>query len=202
MLREALIVIDVQNDFCAGGALAVTEGDSVIPVINRLIDRHRHVVLTQDWHPSAHASFASNHSGKALYDTVTMACGNQVLWPDHCVMGTHGAAFHPELNTAPARLVLRKGCNPDVDSYSAFFENDCTTQTGLAGYLKEHGVDRLALCGIATDFCVMYSALDAIRLGFQTRVASDACLAIDLDGSLDRAIGEMRCNGVELLLSS
>lgn len=200
--KEALIVVDVQNDFCAGGALAVTADDAIIAAVNRLIGRYRHVILTQDWHAPDHGSFASNHVDKVPYDTITLPYGPQILWPDHCIRGTKGADFHPLLQTSTAALVLRKGCDPAVDSYSAFFENDRQTQTGLGAYLKERGVERLTLCGLATDFCVAYSALDAVRYGFQTRVVLGACQAIDINGSLDEALRHMQSNGVELTLST
>jgi len=202
MLKEALIVIDVQNDLCVGGTLAIMEEDSVFPAINRLIDHHRHIILTQDWHTPDHVSFASNHAGKVPYNTITMPYGEQILWPDHCVMNTNGAAFHPGLNTAPAGLILRKGCNSGIGSHSAFFESDRSTQTGLAGYLKERGMERLIFCGLATDFCVACSAIDAIFCGFQARVVLDACRAIDLEGSFDKALKKMQKNGIELTLSA
>ncbi|MDB6452638.1 bifunctional nicotinamidase/pyrazinamidase [Falsirhodobacter sp. 20TX0035] len=194
---DALIVIDVQNDFCPGGGLAVTGGDAVVPRINAMMAGFPVRVLTQDWHPAGHSSFASHH-GRAPYGTVDMPYGPQVLWPDHCVQGTAGADFHPDLNTDAADLILRKGFRPAIDSYSAFFENDRTTPTGLEGYLRTRGVTRVTLAGLATDFCVAFSALDAARLGFATRVAMGACRAIDLNGSLEEAAGRMRAAGVEL----
>lgn len=200
-MADALIVIDVQNDFCPGGALAVPEGDAVVPTINRLQERFETVVLTQDWHPSDHGSFASSH-GAEQFSTTRMAYGEQVLWPDHCVQGTEGAAFHPGLETKRAQLVIRKGFRVEIDSYSAFFENDRTTVTGLAGYLRERGVRRLTLAGLALDFCVAYSALDAVRLGFQVCVVEDACRAIDLDGSLAARMAEMGDAGVRIVASS
>ena len=157
---QALLVIDVQNDFCPGGALPVPEGDAVVPVINDLIQRFDHVLHTQDWHPAGHQSFASSHPEHAPYDTIAVEYGEQVLWPDHCVQGTEGAAFHPDLNTTSTELIIRKGFRPTVDSYSAFYENDGATRTGLAGYLRERSIDTLYLCGLATDFCVKWSALD------------------------------------------
>lgn len=196
---HALIVIDVQNDFCPGGALAVAEGDAVVAPINAMLGEFAVRVLTQDWHPADHASFADNHPGAAPFSVTQMPYGPQVLWPRHCVQGTAGAAFHPGLRTDPADLVIRKGFRPEIDSYSAFFENDRTTPTGLDGYLRSRGVTRLTLAGLATDFCVAYSALDAARLGFAVTVRLDACRAIDLDGSLAAALAEMRAAGVTLL---
>ena len=197
---DALIVVDVQNDFCPGGALAVPEGDAVVPVINRLQQRFATVVLTQDWHPADHRSFASQH-GAEPFGTVEMAYGTQVLWPDHCVQGTGGAALHPGLATDRAVLLIRKGFRPGIDSYSAFFENDRKTVTGLAGYLRERGIGAVTLAGLATDFCVGYSALDAVRLGFRVRVVEDACRAIDLQGSLAAMLAEMRGAGVGIVRS-
>jgi nicotinamidase/pyrazinamidase len=196
MADEALIVIDVQNDFCPGGSLAVAGGDQILPLINEMIGRFDHVVMTQDWHPADHSSFASKHAGKQPYDTVTMPYGEQTLWPDHCVQGSGGAAFHPALKWAKAELVLRKGYHREIDSYSAFFENDRTTPTGLAGYLRERGIGQITLVGIATDFCVAYSALDAVGQGFDVTVRLDACRAIDLGGSLERMIDKMKAAGV------
>jgi nicotinamidase/pyrazinamidase len=183
-----LIVTDVQNDFCPGGALAVERGDEVIPLINHLIASHDHVVLTQDWHPADHLSFASQHPDRRPFETITLPYGPQTLWPDHCVQGTDGANFHLGLHWTKAELVLRKGFRREVDSYSVFFENDHTTPTGLGGYLKERGLKHVVLCGLATDYCVGYSALDARRLGFAATVVEPACRAIDLQGSL----GEMK----------
>ncbi len=194
----ALIVIDVQNDFCPGGALAVGDGHAVVPVINGLIDLFDHVILTQDWHPADHSSFASGHDGGEPFDTIDLHYGAQTLWPDHCVQGTAGADFHGDLAWDKAQLVLRKGFRPGIDSYSAFFENDRETSTGLNGYLKERGLRKLVLTGLATDFCVAYSALDAVRLGFETTVVLDGCRAIDLDGSLDAALAQMGGAGVVL----
>lgn len=195
---EALIVIDVQNDFCPGGALAVAGGDEIIGRINGLMDDFPTVVFTQDWHPADHASFAANHPGAAPFSLTQMPYGPQVLWPTHCVQGTGGAAFHPGLRTDPAQLVIRKGFRPQIDSYSAFFENDQSTPTGLDGYLRSRGVTRLTLVGLATDYCVAYSALDAVRLGFTATVLEGACRAIDLDGSLADARDKMRAVGVAL----
>ncbi len=196
---EALLVIDIQNDFCPGGALAVADGDAVVPGVNALMDDFATVVLTQDWHPADHSSFASRHPGAEALQTVQMPYGTQVLWPDHCVQGSDGAAFHPGLRTGPAQLILRKGFRRDLDSYSAFFENDRRTPTGLAGYLRDRGITGLTLTGLATDFCVAWSALDAAGLGFSTSVRTDLCRAIDLDGSLAAALDRMRAAGVTIL---
>jgi nicotinamidase/pyrazinamidase len=193
---EALIVIDVQNDFCPGGALAVADGDVIIPRINTLMDEFVVKVLTQDWHPANHASFAANHPGAAPFSVTQMPYGDQVLWPTHCVQGTPGAAFHRDLRTDPANLILRKGFRSGIDSYSAFFENDRTTPTGLEGYLRSRGVNRLTLVGLATDFCVAHSAIDAVRLGFDVLLLEGACRAIDLNGSLEDAKATMLDAGV------
>ncbi len=195
---SVLIIIDVQNDFCPGGALAVPGGDEVVAPINALIERFEHVVLTQDWHPDDHSSFAARHEGKEPFGTTEMAYGTQTLWPDHCVQGTSGAEFHADLDVTKAQLIIRKGFRAHIDSYSAFFENDRDTPTGLAGYLRERGYDKVVLAGLATDFCVGHSALDAARLGFKTTVVMDACRAIDLDGSLAAAVAQMRDAGVVL----
>jgi len=193
---DVLVIVDVQNDFCPGGALAVPDGDAVVALANRLGQGFTNVVLTQDWHPPGHLSFASSHAGKSPYDTVQAPYGTQVLWPDHCVQGTDGAAFHPGLDIGHAALVVRKGFRPEIDSYSAFFENDGATPTGLAGALRERGLARVFLCGLATDFCVHYSALDARAQGFETVVVADACRAIDLGGSLASAMAAMKAAGV------
>lgn len=198
---EVLVIVDVQNDFCPGGALAVGDGDAVVPVINRLAGRFPHRVLTQDWHPAGHQSFASHHAGKAPFETVEVAYGTQVLWPDHCIQGTPGAAFHADLATDGSELILRKGFRPEIDSYSAFFENDHATATGLAGYLRERGFSKVWLAGLATDFCVKWSALDAVAQGFETAVITDACRGIDLDGSMAAAMAEMTAAGVTLVES-
>jgi nicotinamidase/pyrazinamidase len=198
MAEEALIVIDVQNDFCPGGALAVADGDAIVPIVNRMIQSAPHVILTQDWHPAGHSSFASRHEGKSPFETIEMEYGTQTLWPDHCVQGTKGAAFHPDLDWTRAELIVRKGFRPAIDSYSAFFENDRETPTGLGGYLKERGICNLTLVGLATDFCVAYSALDASKLGFSVTVALEACRAIDLGGSLAAMTDEMKKAGVVL----
>ncbi|MCB6177737.1 bifunctional nicotinamidase/pyrazinamidase [Rhodobacter sp. Har01] len=195
---EALIVIDVQNDFCPGGALAVAEGDAVVPRINALMLEFATIVLTQDWHPVTHSSFAINHPGAEPFSLTSMPYGPQVLWPTHCVIGTTGAAFHPDLRSDPAQMILRKGFRPRIDSYSAFFENDRTTATGLEGYLKSRGVKAVTLVGLATDYCVAFSAMDAARLGFAVTVLEDACRAIDLNGSLAAARQQMQAAGVEL----
>lgn len=198
-MRKALIVIDVQNDFCPGGALAVPEGDQIVAPINDLMAEFDAVILTQDWHPAGHSSFASSHAGKAPYEMVDMPYGQQVLWPDHCVQGSQGAEFHASLNTTRADLILRKGYNPEIDSYSAFFENDQTTPTGLDGYLRTRGISDLTMVGLATDFCVNFSAVDAAKLGYQVAVRTDLCRAIDLDGSLTAAQDAMGSAGVSLL---
>lgn len=192
----ALVVVDVQNDFCPGGALAVADGDAVVPLVNRIARRFGVRVYTQDWHAPDHRSFATSHPGAAPFSTAEMSYGLQVLWPDHCVQGTPGADFHPELDLEPADLILRKGFRPHVDSYSAFFENDRATPTGLAGYLRERGVASIWLAGLATDFCVNYSALDAARLGFRVTLLEDACREIDLDGSHAAALSAMAGAGV------
>ena len=195
---NALIVIDVQNDFCPGGLLAVADGDAIIPRINGLMRDFPVRVLTQDWHPADHSSFAANHPGAAAFSVVDMPYGPQVLWPVHCVQGSTGAQFHANLLTDPADLVIRKGFRSAIDSYSAFFENDHTTPTGLEGYLRNKGVTDVTLVGLATDFCVAYSALDAARLGFGVTVLEGACRAIDLHGSLAEARGLMQAAGIIL----
>ena len=200
--NDVLIVVDVQNDFCPGGALAVPGGGEVVPLANRLGRLFPNVVLTQDWHPAGHLSFASSHKAKSPYETIDMPYGPQVLWPDHCVQETEGAAFHGDLDLGRAALVIRKGFRPAIDSYSAFFENDHETPTGLAGYLRERGLERVFLCGLATDFCVHYSALDAKGEGFETVVIEDACRAIDLEGSLDAAMAAMGEAGVTITPSA
>lgn len=197
----ALIVIDVQNDFCPGGALAVTEGDAVVPVANRLMQRFDHVVLTQDWHPDDHSSFAANNPGRDAFSLIDMPYGPQVLWPVHCVQGTAGATFHKDLETDRASLIIRKGYRSEIDSYSAFFENDHTTSTGLAGYLRERAVEHLVMVGLATDFCVRFSAVDAAKLGFKVTLLEDGCRAIDLDGSLAAARAELTEHGITVTTS-
>ncbi len=194
--NDVLIVIDVQNDFCPGGALAVPRGDEVVPIVNRLAARFRNVVLTQDWHPRGHFSFASSHSGKKPYETIAAPYAPQVLWPDHCVQGTPGAAFHPALQIPHAALPLRKGMDRTIDSYSAFYENDRKTPTGLNGYLRERGLTRVFLAGLAFDFCVRYSAEDASREGFAVFVIEDACRGIDVDGSVAATRASLAALGV------
>jgi len=195
---SALIVIDVQNDFCPGGALAVPEGDVIVPGINALMAEAEAVVLTQDWHPAGHSSFASQHAGQDPYGLIDMPYGPQVLWPDHCVIGSEGAAFHKDLTTDRAEMVIRKGFRRAIDSYSAFFENDHKTPTGLEGYLRTRGISTLTMVGLATDFCVAFSAIDAARLGFDVTVRMDLCRAIDLNGSLATAKQDMAQAGVTL----
>lgn len=198
MAGHALIVVDVQKDFCPGGALAVGGGDEVVPIINRLIERFDHVVLTQDWHPAGHSSFASSHPGREPYSSIMMPYGEQTLWPDHCIQGSGGAAFHEGLVWTKAELVVRKGWDPAIDSYSAFYENDRRTPTGLAGYLRDRGIGEVTLAGLATDFCVGFSALDAASHGFDVTVIMEACRAIDLSGSLAAMTQRMRQAGVTL----
>ena len=197
-MSKALIVIDVQNDFCPGGALAVPGGDEIVGPINALMGEFQTVILTQDWHPAGHSSFASSHDGKSPYETTEMPYGTQVLWPDHCVQGSSGAEFHADLNLTRADMIIRKGFNPAIDSYSAFFENDQSTPTGLDGYLRTRGISELVMVGLATDFCVNFSALDAAKLGYQVTVQLDLCRAIDLDGSLAAAKDAMQAAGVTL----
>ncbi len=198
-MTQALIVIDVQNDFCPGGALAVAEGDQIVSGINALMHNFDTIVLTQDWHPADHTSFAGNHPGAAPFSMVEMPYGPQVLWPHHCVQGSHGAQFHPALHTDPAHLILRKGFRTAIDSYSAFFENDRNTPTGLHGYLTTRGVRDLVLVGLATDYCVAYSALDAVALGYNAAVRMDLCRAIDLNASLAEMTAQMQTAGVALI---
>jgi nicotinamidase/pyrazinamidase len=197
--REVLLIVDVQNDFCPGGALAVEQGDVVVEPINRLAANFAHVVLTQDWHPPDHRSFASAHPGRKPFDRIEMSYGSQTLWPDHCVQGTPGAAFHAGLANAKAELILRKGFRRDIDSYSSFFENDKRTATGLGGYLRERGLRHVHIVGLATDYCVAWSALDARDLGFDVTVHLAACRAIDLEGSYVSALSRMRQAGVQLI---
>jgi nicotinamidase/pyrazinamidase len=194
---DLLLVIDVQNDFCRDGRLAVADGDDVVPVVNRLAQRFEHMVLTQDWHPPGHSSFATSHPGRAAFESIEMPYGQQTLWPDHCVQGTPGAGFHPALETERAELVIRKGFRTGIDSYSAFHENDRRTPTGLAGYLRERNLQRIFLVGLATDYCVHYSAIDARRLGFDVVVIEAGCRAIDLAGSLAAAWSGMLEAGVQ-----
>lgn len=198
MTDHALVVIDVQNDFCPGGALAVEGGDEIVPIVNRMIAEYPHVILTQDWHPAGHSSFASSHEGMSPFETIEMPYGPQTLWPDHCVQGTRGAHFHPDLVWTRGEIVIRKGFRKPIDSYSAFYENDHTTPTGLGGYLKERGLRAVTMVGLATDFCVAFSALDARKLGLEVTVRLEACRAIDLNGSLDVMLGKMEKAGVVL----
>lgn len=195
---DVLVVIDVQNDFCPGGSLAVPDGDAIVPLVNELARQFDHVVLTQDWHPRGHSSFASTHPGRNVFETTELAYGSQTLWPDHCVQGTQGADFHPNLVVTGSELILRKGFRRDIDSYSAFYENDRKTRTGLAGYLRERGLTQLYMCGLALDYCVGWSALDGRREGFDVTVVENACRAIDLAGSLEAAKSAMRQAGVKL----
>lgn len=197
-MSQALIVIDVQKDFCPGGALAVPQGDMIVGPINAMMAEADAVILTQDWHPAGHSSFASSYEGKSPYDMIEMPYGAQVLWPDHCVQGRKGARFHAGLQVDHADLIIRKGNNPQIDSYSAFFENDQTTPTGLEGYLRTRGIDEVVMVGLALDFCVNFSAVDAAKLGFKTVVREDLCRAIDLDGSLEVARAGMQAAGVRL----
>jgi len=198
MAGEALVVIDLQNDFCPGGALAVDGGDEIVPVVNRLIGDFEHVLLTQDWHPAGHSSFASTHPGKNPFETVEMPYGTQTLWPDHCIQGTSGAMFHPKLVWNKGEIVIRKGFRKAIDSYSAFYENDHATPTGLGGYLKERGIGKLTLVGLATDFCVAFSAIDARKHGLDVTVRLDACRGIDLGGSMATMTERMKEAGVTL----
>jgi nicotinamidase/pyrazinamidase len=197
MSDACLILVDIQNDFMPNGALAVPRGDEIVPLVNRIAPQFHWVVAAQDWHPPGHASFASAHPGKKPFETIRLPYGDQVLWPDHCVQGTQGAAFHRDLSLAPAELVVRKGYRPEVDSYSVFVEADRKTSTGLAGWLHEVGIRKLWFAGLATDFCVLWSTLDACAAGFEATLIEDACRAIDLDGSLDAAWNEMRAAGVK-----
>ena len=197
-MEQALIIVDVQNDFCPGGALAVAGGDEVVPLINELSKGFDHIILTQDWHPAGHSSFASSHKGRRPFETIMMPYGDQTLWPDHCIQGSDGAAFHPWLDWTKAELVVRKGFHMGIDSYSTFYENDRKTPTGLAGYLGERRIGHVTLAGLATDYCVAYSALDAISHGFKVTVRLDCCRAIDLGGSLQKMLGKMKDAGVRL----
>jgi nicotinamidase/pyrazinamidase len=197
--RDVLIVVDVQNDFCTGGALAVPGGEKVVPAINRIAERFENVVLTQDWHPQDHISFASNHAHKRPYDAIESSYGAQVLWPDHCVQGSAGAQFHRGLETSRASLVLRKGMRRDIDSYSALYENDKATSTGLAGYLRERGLQTLFFAGLAFDFCVRYSAQDARKAGFDAVVIEEACRGIDLDGSVASTHRSLKSLGIPVV---
>lgn len=198
----ALVLIDIQNDFCPGGALAVDKGDEIVEISNKIQEQFKIKIITQDWHPSTHKSFASNHEGKEPLSTVEMFYGQQVLWPNHCIQGTEGSKFHSKLITDSADLIIRKGFRPEIDSYSAFFENDQKTPTGLDGYLKSRGVNKIYLCGLALDFCVYFSAIDGAELGYNVNVVQDACRAIDLDGSLEKSLNDMKSKGVKLLSTS
>jgi len=200
--QSALIVVDIQNGFTPGGHLAVADSDQIIPLVNQLAQKFQHVVLTQDWHPADHISFAENHAGKHAFETIQLDYGTQVLWPSHCVQGTHDAELHPNLNIPHAQLIIRKGWHTNLDSYSAFLEADQTTTTGLAGYLREAGITIVYVVGIATDFCVAWTAMDAVKLGFKTYVIEDATAPIDLNGSLQQAWETMQALGVIRLQSS
>lgn len=198
---KALLIVDVQNDFCPGGALAVPDGNTIIPVINKLIDKFDAVIQTQDWHPAGHSSFASSHQGKDPYETIEVDYGTQVLWPDHCVQGSKGAEFHPNLNTTKTQVIIRKGFRKEIDSYSTFYENDQETPTGLTGYLRERGIIDLYTVGLATDFCVKWSVLDGIDEGFNMHIVKDVVEGIDLEGSLEQAWKEMKEKGADVVSS-
>ncbi len=200
--HDVLLVVDVQNDFCPGGALAVPEGDAVIPLIHRIAPLFHHIILTQDWHPAGHSSFATRHPGKRAFEQIELSYGTQTLWPDHCVQGSRGAEFHPKLRLPQVEMILRKGFRREIDSYSAFFENDRATPTGVFGYLKERVLTRVFLAGLAYYYCVGYSALDARRLGLPAVVIGDACRAIDLNGSVERMEAEFAVAGVDVVESS
>lgn len=198
---DALLAVDLQNDFCPGGTLEIAGGDEIVPVVNALAQKFAHVLLTQDWHPPAHISFASAHPGAKPYQTIAAPYGPQTLWPDHCVQGSHGAEFHPDLDLSAAELILRKGFRPEIDSYSAFLENDKKTTTGLAGYLRERGIRRIFLAGLAYDYCVRFSAVDAVRLGFPAIVIEDACRSVGLPGSIESTHREFAESGVTRIRS-
>ena len=200
--NTALILIDIQNDFCPGGALEVGEGNEIVEIANKLQEKFRVKIATQDWHPPNHTSFASNHLDKLPFSTTEMFYGTQVLWPDHCIQGKKGAEFHPKLITNSTDLIIRKGFRTEIDSYSAFFDNDHKTSTGLGGYLKARGINSIYLCGLALDFCVYFSAIDGVNLDLEVNVIKDACRAIDLDGSLEMAINDMKNKGVNLITSN
>ncbi|TVQ35619.1 MAG: bifunctional nicotinamidase/pyrazinamidase [Spirochaetaceae bacterium] len=204
LVRSAMIVVDVQRDFCPGGALAVDQGDQVVPVINALAPRVAYVAATKDWHPAGHVSFASSHSGKKPFDSVELADGtSQILWPDHCVQATPGSEFQPDLDTRPLDVILHKGANPRLDSYSAFFENDKRTSTGLVHLLRGNGFDTLLICGLATDVCVFFTAMDARKLGFSVYVVEDACRGVDVpSGSVQNALTELRSAGCQIVHSA
>lgn len=195
---KTLLIVDLQNDFCKNGALEVPDANSIVPLVNRLIDSFDNIIQTQDWHPAGHHSFASSHDSKEPYDSVEMDYGTQVLWPDHCVQGTHGGDFHPDLNTDKTQVIIRKGFRKKIDSYSTFYENDHTTKTGLTGYLRDRGITDLYTVGLATDFCVKWSVLDGIKEGFTMNIVEDAVKGIDLDGSLEAAWDEMKDAGVNI----
>lgn len=199
---RVLVVVDVQNDFCPGGALAVNNGNKVVSKINRLMDSFKFVVATQDWHPVDHKSFASNHEDKNIYDTVEIKGVQQVLWPDHCIQGSLGADFHPDLNTDAFNIIIRKGTNKNIDSYSGFYENDRKTATGLDGIMQNHGVRRVYVAGLATDYCVFYTAMDAIDLGYAAYLITDACEGVDVpDGNIEAAMKKMKDAGVNFVTS-
>jgi len=199
---KALLIVDLQNDFCKDGALEVPDANKIVPVVNRLVNTFDRVIQTQDWHPAGHHSFASSHDGKDPYDTVEMDYGSQVLWPDHCVQGSHGGEFHPDLNRTKSQVIIRKGFRKEIDSYSTFYENDHETKTGLTGYLNDRGITDLYTVGLATDFCVKWSILDGIKEGFNMHIVKDAVKGIDLDGSLDAAWSEMNKAGVKITTSN
>ncbi len=200
--HSALLIIDIQNDFCPGGALAVEKGDAIVPLVNELQKSFKHIIATQDWHPKDQVSFASNHDKAEPYDTITIDGMEQVLWPDHCVQGTHGADFHPDLDTTGPRLIVRKGMKRDVDSYSAFFENDKKTRTGLDGYLKNLNISNLYLAGLATDYCVFFSAMDAATLGYNTHVIIDATKGIDVpNNNIEKSVSAMEEKGIKIIYS-
>ncbi len=200
-IDTAFLIVDVQNDFCPGGALAVPGGDEIVPIINNLSEHFDHVAITQDWHPEHHSSFASSYDGKMAFENVELSYGAQILWPDHCVQGSTGALFHTDLKTDTAELIIRKGFRKSIDSYSAFFENDHATSTGLEGYLKARNIKRLYLAGLATDFCVGYSAIDGAELGLEIFVIEDACRAIDMNGSLNDMLNKFTSRGISLIHS-
>jgi nicotinamidase/pyrazinamidase len=202
MRDDVLIVIDVQRDFCVNGRLAIQDGDAVVPLINQLAARFDHVILTQDWHPAGHSSFAFTHAGKQPYESIQTSYGPQTLWPEHCIQGSSGADFHPDLDIPQVELILRKGFRPNIDSYSAFTENDKTTLTGLAGYLRERGLQRIFLTGLAYDYCVRFSAVDAVRAGFEAFVFEDACRAVNLEDSVADTQREFAETGVVRLTTA
>jgi nicotinamidase/pyrazinamidase len=196
---RALLIVDVQNDFCPGGALEVPNGDQVVPVINQQIEKFDTIIQTQDWHTKGHWSFASAYQEKEPFDTIKLDYGEQVLWPDHCVQGEKGSEFHPDLNTIPTQLVIRKGFRKHIDSYSAFYENDFKTKTGLTGYLRERDIDTLYIAGLATDFCVKWSVIDGLKEGFSVYVIEDGIKGIDINGSVQKAVDEMKQQGARFV---